>query len=97
MKRTIYPQPEDQAAGHGESALILDSRSGDVDALDKHVLDGYVVMSPASPGLDLSDLVDDLLTFDDFAEYAVAPTLGVGRRVIQKIVVLDVDEELAGG
>jgi len=97
MKRTIDLQLEDQAAGRGEAALNLELRSDDFSALDEDVFDGYVVMSPTSPGLDLFDLVDDVLTFDYPAEHAIAPSLGVGRRVVQEIVVLDVDKELAGG
>src|SRR5258708_367744 len=65
--------------------------------LDDHVLDGHVGVTPAFSGLDLFDLVDHVLALDDLAEHAVAPTLGVRRRMIEKIVVLDADEKLAGG
>jgi len=41
--------------------------------------------------------VDDILAFDDFSKDAVAPTLRVRRGVVQEIVVLEVDEELARG
>src|SRR6266853_2330227 len=66
-------------------------------ALDDHVLYGHVGVAPALAGLDLFDRVDDVLALDDLAEHAVAPTLGVRRRVIEKIVVLDADENLARG
>src|SRR5882672_1144360 len=65
--------------------------------LDDHILDGHVGVARAFAGLDLFDLVDDVLALDDLAEHAVAPALGVRRRVIEKIVVLDADEKLARG
>src|SRR6266581_5462567 len=46
---------------------------------------------------DLRLLDDDVLAFHDLAERAVAPALGAGRRVIQEVIVLEVDEELARG
>src|SRR6267378_2364412 len=69
----------------------------DLRPLDDHVLDWHVGVTAAFPGLDPFYLVDHVLAFDDLAEHAVAPTLGVGRRVIEKIVVLDADEKLARG
>src|SRR5437762_14169123 len=63
--------------------------------LDYHVLDGHVGVSAALSGLDLLDFVDNVPAFDDLAEHAVAPTLGVRGRVVEEAVVLDVDEELA--
>src|SRR5438552_3469827 len=63
--------------------------------LDDHVLDGHVGVSAALSSLDLFDFVDHVLAFDDLAEHAVAPTLGVRGRVVEEAVVLDVDEELA--
>src|SRR5205823_2744186 len=51
--------------------------------------------SAALSGLDLLDFVDNVPAFDDLAEHAVAPTLGVRGRVVEEAVVLDVDEELA--
>src|SRR6266705_1288247 len=65
--------------------------------LDDHVLYGHVGVTAAFSGLDPFDFVDDVPAFDDLAEHAVAPALGAGRRVIQEVVVLDVDEELARG
>src|SRR5256885_5502331 len=65
--------------------------------LDDHVLDGHVRMSSAAAGLYPLDFVDDVLALDDLAEHAVAPALGAGRRVIEEVVVLDVDEELTRG
>src|SRR5256712_12470797 len=67
----------------------------DLRLLDDDVLDRNVGVSPAAAGLDPLDLVDDVLALDDLAEHAVAPTLGAGRRVIQEVIVLEVDEELA--
>src|SRR5258708_22111715 len=69
----------------------------DLRLLDDDVLDRNVGVSPAAAGLDPLDFVDDVLALDDLAEHAVPPTLGAGRRVIQEVVVLDVDEELARG
>src|SRR5213592_1649788 len=69
----------------------------DLRLLDDDVLDRNVGMSPAAAGLYPLDLVDDFLALDDLAEHAVAPALGAGRRVIEEVVVLDVDEELARG
>src|SRR2546427_8439492 len=69
----------------------------DLRLLDDDVLDRNVGVSPAAAGLDPLDLVDDVLALDDLAEHAVAPTLGAGRRVIQEVIVLEVDEELARG
>src|SRR6266581_102841 len=69
----------------------------DLRLLDDDVLDRNVGVSPAAAGLDPLDFVDDVPAFDDLAEHAVAPALGAGRRVIQEVVVLDVDEELARG
>src|SRR5438552_6689487 len=65
--------------------------------LDDHVLDGHVGVTAAAAGLYPLDFVDDVLALDDLAEDAVAPALGAGRRVIEEVVVLDVDEELARG
>src|SRR5881296_3021302 len=65
--------------------------------LDDHVLDGYVGVTAAFSGLDLFDFVDHVPAFHDLAEHAVAPALGAGRRVIQEVIVLEVDEELARG
>src|SRR5437879_1851743 len=65
--------------------------------LDDHVLQGHVGVTAAFSGLDPLYFVDHLLAFDDFAEHAVAPTLGVLGCVVEEVVVLDVDEKLAGG
>src|SRR2546423_10640344 len=64
---------------------------------DDHVLDGHVRVTAAAAGLYPLDFVDDVLALDDLAEHAVTPALGAGRRVIEEVVVLDVDEELARG
>ena len=85
-----------QAIRHNKSTLIPEVRSHYVGSLYDDLFDGYVVMRPASSGLDLPYLVDDLLTLDDFAEHAVAPTLGARRGVIENSVVLYVDEKLTG-
>src|SRR5216683_1378473 len=69
----------------------------DLRLLDDDVLDRNVGVSPAAAGLDPLDFVDDVLALDDLPEHAVAPALGAGRRVIQEVVVLEVDEELARG
>src|SRR6266487_6202831 len=69
----------------------------DLRLLDDDVLDRNVGVSPAVAGLDPLDFVDDVPAFHDLAEHAVAPALGAGRRVIQEVVVLDVDEKLARG
>src|SRR5260370_5923098 len=69
----------------------------DLRLLDDDVLDRNVGVSPAAAGPYPLDFVDDVLALDDLAEHAIAPSLGAGRRVIQKVVVLDVDEELARG
>src|SRR6266850_1917239 len=69
----------------------------DLRLLDDDVLDRNVGVSAAAAGLYPLDFVDDVLALDDLAEHAIAPTLRVRRRVIEKIVVLDVDEKLAGG
>src|SRR5882762_1755733 len=69
----------------------------DLRLLDDDVLDWNVGVSPALAGFDPFYLVDHVLAFDDLAEHAVAPALGVRGRVIEKIVVLDVDEKLARG
>src|SRR2546425_10109228 len=69
----------------------------DLRLLDDDVLDRNVGVSPAAAGLYPLDSVDDVLAFHDLAEHAVAPALGAGRRVIQEVVVLEVDEELARG
>src|SRR5438445_13430417 len=65
--------------------------------LDDHVLQGHVGVTAAFSGLDPLYFVDHVLAFDDFAEHAVAPTLGVLGRVVEEVVVLDVDEKLARG
>src|SRR6266571_3473399 len=65
--------------------------------LDDHVLQGHVGVTAAFSGLEPLYFVDHVLAFDDFAEHAVAPTLGVLGRVVEEVVVLDVDEELARG
>src|SRR5258708_7625796 len=69
----------------------------DLRLLDDDVLDRNVGVSPAAAGLYPLDSVDDGLALAGLAEHAVAPTLGAGRGVIQEVVVLEVDEELARG
>src|SRR5438445_9606852 len=69
----------------------------DLRLLDDDVLDRNVGVSPAAAGFYPLDLVDDVPALGDLAEHAVAPSLGAGRRVIQEVVVLDVDEKLARG
>src|SRR5258708_9380608 len=69
----------------------------DLRLLDDDVLDRNVGVSPAAAGPYPLDFVDDVLALHDLAEHAVAPALGAGRRVIQEVVVLEVDEELARG
>ena len=58
--------------------------------LDDHVLHGHVGVTAAFSGLGLLYSVDHVLAFDDFAEHAVPPALGAGRRVVEEVVVLDV-------
>src|SRR2546426_4044523 len=53
--------------------------------LDDHVLHGYVGVTAALSGLDLSDFVDHVPAFDDLAEHAVAPALGVLGRVVEEV------------
>src|SRR5712692_4093527 len=69
----------------------------DLRLLDDDVLDRNVAMGAALAGAHPLDFVDHVLAFDDLAEHAVAPTLCVWCRVIEKIVVLDIDEKLARG
>src|SRR6266849_3708125 len=69
----------------------------DLRLLDDDVLDRNVTMGAALAGAHPLDFVDHVLAFDDLAEHAVAPTLCVWCRVIEKIVVLDIDEKLARG
>src|SRR6266853_939293 len=69
----------------------------DLRLLDDDVLDRNVGVSPAVAGLDPLDFVDDVPAFHDLAEHAVAPAPRAGRRVIQEVIVLEVDEELARG
>src|SRR5712692_7521122 len=69
----------------------------DLRLLDDDVLDRNVGVSPAAAGLDPLDFVDNVLALDDLAEHAVAPSLGAGCRVIQEVIVLEVDEKLARG
>src|SRR5882672_1746297 len=69
----------------------------DLRLLDDDVLDRNVGVTSTFAGFDLLDSVDDVLAFHDLAEHAVPPALGAGRRVIQRVVVLDVDEKLARG
>src|SRR5437667_3275318 len=69
---------------------------GILGADDDDVFLRYVLMEAAVPGGDTLDLVDDVLSRDDFAEYAVTPALRARRRVVEKIVITDIDEELRG-
>ncbi len=63
---------------------------------DHYVVNGNIGVHPAAAGLDLRDLVNDLHAGDDFAENAVTVVLRGRSAEIQKIIVHEVDEELAG-
>lgn len=51
----------------------------------------------AAAGGDRFDFVDYVHPFNDFCEYAVAPTLQAFAGEVQEVVIGDVDEELRGG
>jgi hypothetical protein len=54
-------------------------------------------MTGLGPGLDLPDLIHHVLALDDFSEDGVAIVLGTRSFVVEKLVVLRIDEELGGG
>src|SRR5262245_64681296 len=66
----------------------------DLGALDDDVLERHVLMHAAATGLHGLDAIDDILSFGDPAEHAIAPALRRRRGVVEKAVVVDVDEEL---
>ena len=75
------------------SELDSDSlRSANFSAFDDYVLFRHVLMEPGTAGLDALDLVDHLGAFDDFAENAVTPAVGIGHLEVEEIVVGDIDE-----
>ena len=56
--------------------------------------DRHIIEAALAPGFDRGDLVDHVHAFGDAREHRVAE---IAARVIEKIVVLQVDEELRGG
>ncbi len=64
-----------------------------LDALHDDRLDRHVVEPAPPPGLDRGNLVDDVHALGDASEHGVAE---IAARVIEKIVVLQIDEELGG-
>jgi len=51
-------------------------------------------MKTGVASLDATNGINDVLPFDDFTEYGVAPALRGGGGVIEKVVVRDIDKEL---
>src|SRR5271154_463879 len=62
-------------------------------ALHDDRLDRYIVETALAAGLDRSDLVDDVHSLGDAREDGVAE---VAARMIEEVVVLQIDEELRG-
>src|SRR5690242_17982486 len=65
--------------------------------LDHDVVVGNVIVEALAPGLYALDAIDHVLAAYDLAEHGVAPALRRRGRVVQEVVVGDVDEELGGG
>ena len=59
---------------------------------DDDIFHRNVGVHTGATGFHAFDLVDDILAFGDFTENAVTPT--VLSRIVEEIVVVDVDEEL---
>ena len=59
---------------------------------DDDVFHRYVSMHACTAGFDVLDLVDDFLAFGYGAENAVAPA--ILSRIVEEIIVADVNEEL---
>ena len=72
-------------------------RSANFSAFDDDIFFRHVLVEPGVAGLDAFDLVDHLDAFNDLAENAVTPTVGIGHFEVEEIVVGDIDEELRQG
>ena len=69
-------------------------QSEDFGLFDHNVIDGDVTVEAMRGGGNAGDFIDDVLAGRDLAEDGVAPALRVRSRVVQEVVVDDVDEEL---
>src|ERR1700722_19537341 len=69
------------------------SGGNSLDALHDHRIHRDIVEAAPAAGLDRRDLIDAVHAVGDAREYGVAE---VAARVIEKVVVLQVDEELRG-
>src|SRR5690606_39309484 len=72
--------------------LLLDNGG----RFDNHVFNGNVLVETAFAGFDTHDFVGHIRAFNDLAEYGITPAIGVGRRVVQEVVVSHVNEKLRG-
>src|ERR1700722_5856862 len=70
------------------------SGGNSLDALHDHRIHRDIVAAAPAAGLDRRDLIDDVHAVGDAREYGVAE---VAARVVEKVVVLQIDEELRGG
>ena len=69
-------------------------QSEDFGLFDHDVVNRHVTVEAVRGGGNAGDFIDDVLAGRDLAEDGVAPTLRVRSRVVQEVVVDDVDEEL---
>ena len=69
----------------------------DFGLFDHDVFDGNVAVEAAGRGADLGDFVDDVFTGHDAAEDGITPALARRSRMVEEVVVGDVDEELGRG
>src|SRR5262245_66641345 len=64
---------------------------------DHYRIHRHILMTAPIAGAHLLDALDDVHSLDHATEYRVAEFCGHRAPVIQKIIVLDVDEQLRGG
>src|SRR5690348_107156 len=97
MRRTAMA-PRSSDVGGGSDTDPPRSRFLDhFGPLDDYVFNGHVRVKSALACLDPFYPVHDILAMRDLAEDAVPPGIRARRSVVEKTIVLHVDEELAGG
>jgi hypothetical protein len=80
-------------AGHPLSLFVVES----LHSLNDHVLDRDILVLAKGAGFDISDFVYDVHALDHLPENGITESHGRGIFLIEKVVVLDIDEKLGSG